>query len=85
MQNFNFENLQHNTSTLIDKNPIEEATAFSIRIKSIILSEYGKNATLVQYQDDIQEKIRAIARKSHDDPHVKKLSELYSLNPYPYR
>ena len=61
-------------------NPIEEATAFSIRIKSLILEEYGNKVNLLPYQEEIQDKIAEISAFSDNSKYVKQLSDLYSLS-----
>jgi len=40
----------------------------------MILSKYDNEVKLVQYQEEIQSKIRKNLRKTQDDPHVKILS-----------
>ena len=57
-------------------NPIEEATAFSIRIRSLILEEYGNKVKLVQYQEEIQDKLIQIWTFSKNNAYVKQLSEV---------
>lgn len=52
-------------------NPIEGVIAFSIRIKSMILSEYGNKTNLEQYQGEIQNKIMTIVGFSDDKSYVK--------------